>query len=252
MKTALIVGGASGIGLAIATELAERSDMETVYIVDRQPVPEEYMLDKFRYMEFDLTGTDYAFFDQFQDIDTLMITAGFGRLALFADVTEQHIIDSFQVNAVAAMRIVKHFYEKIAGTEDFCCGIMTSIAGFMSSPFFSVYAATKAALKIFIESVNVELTRSGTTNRILSVAPGSIKGTQFNLGEKNDLTLTRPLAKEIITHLEQKDDLFIPLYEEVFRNVLDRYHADFRAEGLHSYDYKMQSGRMPGKAKADK
>lgn len=249
MKNALIVGGASGIGLAIATELAVRDDIEKVYIVDRQAVPQEYMQSKFLYLEFDLTQSDYSFFDQFQDIDTLMITAGFGRLALFADVPEQHIMDSFQVNVISAMRVVKHFYDKLAGQEDFHCGIMTSIAGFMSSPFFSVYAATKAALKIFIESVNVELTRGGTTNRILSVAPGSIKGTQFNPGEKNDLSLTRPLAREIINHLEQKDDLFIPLYDEVFRNVLDRYHADFRAEGLHSYDYKVQSGRMPGKAK---
>lgn len=33
---------------------------------------------------------------------------------------------------------------------------MVSIVGFMYSPFFSVYAATKAALNVFIESVNVE------------------------------------------------------------------------------------------------
>lgn len=52
------------------------------------------------------------------------------------------------------------------------------------------------------------------------------------------------LAKEIIDHLQAKDDLFIPLYEEVFRTVLERYHADFRKEGAHSYDYKINSGRM--------
>ena len=27
-------------------------------------------------------------------------------------------------------------------------------------------------------------------------------------------------------------------------NVLERYHADFRAEGEHSYDYKIESGRL--------
>jgi len=26
--------------------------------------------------------------------------------------------------------------------------------------------------------------------------------------------------------------------------VLERYHADFRAEGRHSYDYKLASGRV--------
>ena len=113
----------------------------------------------------------------------------------------------------------------------------------MSSPFFAIYGATKAALKIFIESVNVELEKGGSSNRILNVSPGTIKGTSFNKGETN-LDITRPLACDIIQHLEQKDDLFIPQYEEVFKNVLQRYHDDFRAEGRHSYDYKLASGRM--------
>ena len=34
MKRALVVGGANGIGLSIATELAAREDIEKVYIVD--------------------------------------------------------------------------------------------------------------------------------------------------------------------------------------------------------------------------
>ena len=113
----------------------------------------------------------------------------------------------------------------------------------MSSPFFSLYAATKAALKVFIESVNVELEKSGSTNRILNVSPGSLKGTSFNKG-KTDLSATEPMATEILAHIEAKDDLFIPQYEEIFKQVLERYHKDFREEGRHSYDYKVQSGRV--------
>ena len=145
--------------------------------------------------------------------------------------------------AVAVIRVIKHFYDKLLSQENFYCGVMVSIAGFMSSPFFSVYGATKAALKIFIESVNVELEKAGTTNRILNVSPGSIKGTSFNQG-KTDLTQTASLANDIIQHLVAKDDLFIPQYEEVFKHVLQRYHEDFRKEGLHSYDYKVKSGRI--------
>ena len=147
------------------------------------------------------------------------------------------------MNTVAVIRIIRHFYDRIRSVDDFYCGVMVSIAGFMSSPFFSVYGATKAALKIFIESVNVELMKSGTSNRILNISPGSIKGTSFNNG-KNDLTQTIGLANAIIQHLEKKDDLFIPQYNEVFKNVLSRYHDDFRAEGEHSYDYKIKSGRI--------
>lgn len=243
MKRTLIVGGANGIGLAIAKELTQKESCEKVYIVDKAPLAEEYQEEKIESHVFDLMSEDYSFFNRFTDIDSLMITAGFGKLALFKDLDEQHIINSFHVNTIASIRIIKHFYEKLLSDKDFYCGVMVSISGFMSSPFFSIYGATKAALKIFIESVNVELEKAGSNNRILNVSPGSIKGTSFNQG-KTDLQLTQTLANEIIVHLENKDDLFIPQYEEIFKEVLRRYHEDFRAEGSHSYDYKLASGRV--------
>ena len=243
MKRTLIVGGANGIGLAIAKELTQKESCEKVYIVDKAPLAEEYQEEKIESHVFDLMSEDYSFYNRFTDIDSLMITAGFGKLALFKDLDEQHIINSFHVNTIASIRIIKHFYEELLSDKDFYCGVMVSISGFMSSPFFSIYGATKAALKIFIESVNVELEKAGSNNRILNVSPGSIKGTSFNQG-KTDLQLTQSLANEIIVHLENKDDLFIPQYEEIFKEVLRRYHEDFRAEGSHSYDYKLASGRV--------
>lgn len=243
MKRTLIIGGANGIGLAIAKELTARPTCEKVYIIDKLPLAEEYKEDKIESFEFDLTSTDFSFFNRFTDIDSLMITAGFGKLSLFKDIDEQYIINSFNVNTISCIRIIKHFYERLLSDKDFYCGVMVSISGFMSSPFFSVYAATKAALKIFIESVNVELSKAGSHNRILNVSPGSIKGTSFNQG-KTDLQLTQSLATEIISHLEKKGDLFIPQYEEIFKEVLRRYQEDFRAEGEHSYDYKVKSGRI--------
>lgn len=242
MRKILVVGGANGVGLSIATEYAKKADTECVYIVDKSPLASEFVHDKIQSFTFDLTSSDYSLLHQFDDVDTVMITAGFGRLALFKDVPEQHIIDSFNVNTIPVLRIIKHFYNKLEKEENFYCGVMVSIAGFMSSPFFAVYGATKAALKVFIESVNVELVKAGSPNRILNVSPGSLKGTSFTKG-KTDLDIIRPMALEIIKHLEQKDDLFIPQYDEIFKNVLERYHTDFRAEGLHSYEYKQNSGR---------
>ncbi len=91
--------------------------------------------------------------------------------------------------------------------------------------------------------MNVELEKAGTGNRILNVSPGSLKGTSFTKG-KTDLSLTAPMANEILRHIEQKEDLFIPQYDEIFKNVLERYHNDFREEGRHSYEYKLKSGRI--------
>ena len=242
IKRILVVGGAGGIGLAIAEEMASREETEKVFVVDKAPLLEQYAHPKIEAFQFDLTVDDYSFFDRFNDIDAMMITAGFGRLALFKDIPEQHIIDSFNVNTLPVLRLVKRFYNKLEGKEDFYCGVMVSIAGWLSSPFFAVYGATKAALKIFIESVNVELLKAGTTNQILNISPGTIKGTSFYAG-KTDLDVLHDLTLNIICHLEAKDDVFVPQYEEIYKNVLQRYHDDFRKEGVHSYEYKLHSKR---------
>lgn len=243
MKRALIVGGANGIGLSLATQLSKLDSIEKIYIIDKSLLPDDIKNPKFDYTQFDLTEDDYSIFDRFEDIDTLMVTAGFGKLALFEDIDESLISTYFKVNTISVLRIIKHFYPKLKSQQDFYCGVMVSIAGFMSSPFFSVYGATKAALKIFIESVNVELLKSGTTNQILNVSPGSIKGTSFN-NAKTDLSVLASLADQIIAEMKTKNDLFIPRYDDVFKHVLERYAQDFRAEGAHSYEYKKESGRL--------
>lgn len=243
IKKLLVVGGANGMGLSIATELAKRDTVEKVYIVDKTPLADEFNNSKFEAFQFDLTNEDYSLFDRFTDINAMMITAGFGKLALFKDVPENYITSSFNVNTIPVLRLIHKFYKKLEAQEDFYCGVMVSIAGFMSSPFFAVYGATKAALKIFIESVNIELKKGGSSNRILNVSPGSIKGTSFTAGKTN-LSVTAPMANAIIEHLDAKDDLFIPQYEEVFKEVLARYYEDFRKEGAHSYEYKLNSKRI--------
>lgn len=240
IKRILVVGGANGIGLSITQELAKREETEQIYIVDKAPLQEEYAHSKIEAFQFDLTNEDYSFFDRFIDFNAMMITAGFGKLALFRDVPECHMVSSFNVNTIPVLRLIKRFYGKLEDKEDFYCGVMDSIAGWMSSPFFAVYGASKAALKIFIESVNVELQKGGSSNVILNVSPGIIKGSAF-YGKDNDLGALHDLTCEIIKHLEAKDDLFIPKYEEVFKEVLQRYHDDFRKEGAHSYEYKLES-----------
>ena len=86
IKRLLVVGGANGIGLSIAQELAKREGVEKVYVVDKAPLQEQYYHTKIESFLFDLTAKDYSFFDRFDDVNALMITAGFGRLALFKDV----------------------------------------------------------------------------------------------------------------------------------------------------------------------
>lgn len=242
MNRALVIGGSNGIGQSIVMNLSEYNH---IYILDRV-VPDFKLNEHMSFEQFDLMNSDYSILNKYDDINTLIITAGFGELALFKDVDDEMIINSFTVNTIAVIRIIKHFYNKINSKRDFYCVIMGSISGLISSPFFSIYGATKAALCKFIESVNAELEKNESVNKILNVSPGSIKGTKF-YKEDNDLSLLAPLANEIINKMFTKNDLFIPDYESVFKHVLNNYNKDFRAFGLQSYDYKLKSGKIKDK-----
>lgn len=244
MKEALVIGGSNGIGLAITLELQKQGYL--VHVVDKT---QNDLFDSSNDIHFELVNllsTDFSFLEHYKSIDTLVITAGFGRIAPFEDILEQEIQNNFQVNSIAVLKVLHFFFPKMKERALFHCAVMCSIAGLISSPLFATYGATKAALCNGIESLNIELEMAGTENRILNVSPGSIKGTKFNGGD-NDLNKTVALAQAILEKMEERQTLFIPEYEEVFRGVIERYRQDPRQFGLQSYQYKMESGRVSSK-----
>lgn len=240
-KDALVLGGSNGIGLSIALNL---QGYDKIWLVDKVK-PSVDLPPLYEYLPFDLLNEDYSFFDGFSNVRSLIITAGFGRLALFKDISDDEIIRLFSVNTIGVIRVIRHFYNHLLYNSGFRCVVLVSISGYLSSPYFSIYGASKAALAKFIESVNAELNKSGSPNRVLNVSPGSIAGTSFN-GRDTDLLLTSSLALEIIKRMDAGDDLFIPDYEDTFKFVLKRYHDDFRRFGLDSYEYKKNSKRLNG------
>lgn len=244
MKEALVIGGSNGIGLAITLELQKQGYL--VHVVDKT---QNDLFDSSNDIHFELVNllsTDFSFLEHYKSIDTLVITAGFGRIAPFEDILEQEIQNNFQVNSIAVLKVLHFFFPKMKERALFHCAVMGSIAGLISSPLFATYGATKAALCNGIESLNIELEMAGTENRILNVSPGSIKGTKFNGGD-NDLNKTVALAQAILEKMEERQTLFIPEYEEVFRGVIERYRQGPRQFGLQSYQYKMESGRVSSK-----
>lgn len=240
---ALVVGGCSGIGLSIVLNLIRKDDVDKVYVVDKADYPACFANRKIAFSQCDLSKCDYSILESMNDIQALFITAGFGHLKFFQDLSADYIQDSFSVNAVAPLQIVRHYYDKLLSKEDFYCAVMVSIAARLSSPLFSVYSATKAALSKFIEAVNVELDVQGSANRILEVSPGSLKGTGFT-GGVSQPEQTATLAAEIIEKAKCHEELFIPQYEEVFKGVIARYEANAHQYGVESYWYKKKQGRF--------
>lgn len=243
MNKCLIVGGSNGIGLSIALLLAQ--EVQTVTIVDRVQ-PDTKLPDNVSYCPVNLLNNDFSFLNNYTDIDTLVITAGFGRVTSFENILPKEIDNSFQVNAIAIMHLLHYYFPRMKEQKPFYCAVMGSIAGLVVSPLFALYGATKAAVCSGIESMNIELEQIGSSNRVLNVSPGSIKGTRFNGGE-NNLALTASLASEIIMRMQDRETLFIPQYEEIFERVLTRYHDNPHQYGIDSYNYKLQNGRLSDK-----
>jgi glycerol-3-phosphate cytidylyltransferase len=244
VKTALVVGGSNGIGAAMVKQLLQQN-YTTIFVLDKSE-PDFDCENKIVFIQHNLLQFDISVLQQCADINTLIITAGFGRVAPFTSIIDAEITNSFTVNAEAICRIIKFFYAKILSTDTFYCAVMGSIAGMISSPLFALYGATKAAICSFIESINIELERSGTSNRILNVSPGSISGTRFNGGE-NDLVQIQKLAQEIIEKMFQKQTLFIPQFNEIYGSVLNKYKENPHEFGLQSFDYKNNSDRKNSK-----
>ena len=253
MKKALVVGGNSGIGLALTVGLLDRG-YDRIYVAGKDlPSVDDVPSDKRVLFEervsaetVNFVNQEYGFLDGKEDIDTLIITAGFGRVAPFECLTDAEITNLVKCNMLAAMRIIGRYYKRMQGDEGFYCAVMGSIAGHIASPMFSVYGATKSGLCSFIENLNVELKCSGSPNRILDVSPGSLKGTNFG-GGGNDISLVSGVAEEILSRMYAKDTLFIPQYDEVYRGVVERYCADPEKFGAESYEYKKKSGRESDK-----
>ncbi len=253
MKKALVVGGGSGIGLAIAVELIRR-DCPFVYILGKngpndQDIPwdiREKFLEKTSFQPIDLNREDVSYLENYEDIDTLIITAGFGRVAPFEQLTAQEVRMLTKCNLLGPMQVIGHYYPRIKSREPFYCAVMGSIAGHVASPLFSVYGAAKMGLCGFIENVNAELCHDGYENRILDVSPGSLKGTNF-AGKGNDLSQVAPVAREILERMGSRETLYIPQYEEVYKGVLERYHTDPMKYAVESYDYKLRGNRLSSK-----
>ncbi len=244
-KVAMVIGGANGLGAATVKKLISEN-YNKIYIVDR--VQPSFIDQKTTFIRFNLVNEHPAVLAQYDDVDTLIITAGVGRLDYFENLSDIEIDTSFQINTISLIKIIKAFYDKINSKEDFYCAVISSIAGLVSSPLYSVYSATKAAVSKFVEALNSELAGKKNKNRILSVCPGFIKGTKFHGGEENNFDLIMPLVDEIYEKMLTRKTEFIPNYE-VYGEVIQRYRKDPDKFGLESYNYKLENNKLQPKPK---
>ena len=146
MKKLLIVGGSNGVGLSLAKLAVENGYFAVIAdICEPDPVAGLNETNS-EWVPCNLLEFNADLFQQLsgdKDICGLMITAGIGRVSAFEDLHFAEIKKTLDINTVSALEIISIFYKRISGAEKFMCGVMCSIAGLVSSPLFSVYAASK-------------------------------------------------------------------------------------------------------------
>ena len=136
---ALIVGGGNGIGLSFARQLNSRG-YEVIIIDKHDPNCSDFI---YKFKKINLISCNYDIFNQYLDVDVLIITAGFGRVDYFNNLYLPEINNITLVNSLAYAKLLNIFSTKLYSNKDFYCLAMGSIAGLIVSPLFSVYGSTK-------------------------------------------------------------------------------------------------------------
>jgi short-subunit dehydrogenase len=186
-STALVTGASSGIGAAIAAELANRG--HNVVLVARRE-------DRLRELAQNLEGSgiraeaiaadlgDPAERDRVQGeieghglaVEILVNNAGFGGGPNFADTDRDRLLEMTRLNVEAVVDLAARFVPAMVTRGRGAVINTASTAAFQPVPGTANYAATKAFVLSFSEAISSELGPKGIT--VTALCPGPVR-TEF-------------------------------------------------------------------------
>ena len=176
-KTAVVTGGGSGIGLASAKRFIDEGAF--VYIFGRRQAALDAAVATLGKNARAVQGSvaDPADLDRLYatiraergGLDILFANAGTGAFAALGEITADHYDQIFDVNVKGLLFTVqKGLPLMTAGGSIILTG---STTGEMGTPQFSVYSATKAAVRNFARSWAQDLRGTGIRVNVLSPGP---------------------------------------------------------------------------------
>jgi len=182
-KWALVTGASAGIGVALATRLAQGGTH--LVLTARRRDRLEHLATKLKNehgiqcetVVADLAEPNapheiYAYTkEKGLQIDLLVNNAGFGQYGELTQVDPQRLLDMVQVNCSAVVHLARLFLPGMIARKQGDVLILASTAAFQAVPYISTYAATKAFDLLFAEGLAEEMKPYGI--RVCALCPGS-------------------------------------------------------------------------------
>lgn len=165
MKTALIIGGSSGLGLELAKQL---EDYKVVITGRKDPKS------KMKFIKLDLSRGNISkkideILSKVKNIDLLIYAAGFLREESIDNLTDSEIIAMNNVGLNAPEFLIKKILKKQNELEGLI--VITSTSQFTPRDKQSTYTASKAGLGMFANSVSLD----PRIKKTIIIAPGGMK-----------------------------------------------------------------------------
>ncbi|HTZ14932.1 MAG TPA: SDR family NAD(P)-dependent oxidoreductase [Mycobacterium sp.] len=173
-RTAVVVGGASGIGRAVAHALA--ADNCRVTVADRNTAGAHSVAaelgDPHTAATVEVTDEDSvrALFEQAGALDVVVNTAGYSGVGLITDLAVEDFRSVVDVCLTGAFLVIKHAAPRLR--EGGALVSLSSLNGRQPAAAMSAYCAAKAGLSMLTEVAALELAPRGI--RVNAVAPGFV------------------------------------------------------------------------------
>ncbi|MCB8879946.1 glucose 1-dehydrogenase [Acidisoma cellulosilytica] len=177
-KNAVVTGGNSGIGLAIARRFA--AEGADVTITGRRQAALDAAVAEIGGQVTAVQGdvTSEADLDRLAaqiqalhgKLDILVVNSGVAEPAALGEIGPEHFDKTFDINVRAALFTVQKLLPLMA--DGGAIVLVGSIAGFIGTPNYTVYGASKAAIRSFARTWAKELAPRGI--RVNTLSPGPI------------------------------------------------------------------------------
>lgn len=177
MRSALVTGGSSGIGLAIAHMLREEGFELTLASRTREKIEaaaaelEAQPIAADMSKEEDCVRVVAQHAERFGGMDMLVNSAGIGIGGTVESLQAKHIDLQLGVNLRGLLLVSREAIPYLKRTKGWVVNL-ASIAGTEPTPGLTVYGATKAAVIALTKSQNAELDADGV--RAIAICPGFV------------------------------------------------------------------------------